>query len=150
MPDRFHFILAVVPSVVLYAFIYHSKKITASMRYLNSVLTSPPFSTLETTLHNTMDSMGVPPPYPSLINILFVLVGVLLSLAVYHLLIRRSRAARRRALQEELEDAHKMMEELQEELHKLNREEALENVQGKATVRIFMEGAFDLVRDIYV
>lgn len=76
----------------------------------------------------------------------FIGIGFVLALGSYYLLCGRKSAAKRANLQAQLQEARDSAEEARERAESLERKlTALKPAAGEKPVRIFMEGAFDLM-----
>ena len=90
--------------------------------------------------------MGAPPPYPGANEVALVLVVFVWSGIFYWLLFGKTHLDHRLELQDRLDQARQEVEDLQKELEEENI--ATISIHKKTStkpVRIFMEGAFDLM-----
>jgi hypothetical protein len=133
-----------VYALVLSLWVLRPALVTQTVFWFHEILTSPPVLKLQTLLHELLASLGIPPPYPTAIDIAFVLVGIFFAITLYFLFIRQSRIQLRKKLESDLNSALESVHELEAQLEELRVEEVKEK-SGKSEVRIFMEGAFDLV-----
>ena len=139
--------VSVVLGVTLFLFsFWHFRPdiVTGCVLWAYETLTSPSMLTIQDAAHGLLERLGVPRPYPDTVDVAFVLIGVALSLFIYFAFLRRSRIQYKKELESDLASALALVNELQNELEDLHREEVKESV-GKEEVRIFMEGAFDLM-----
>eukprot|EP00211_Chloroparvula_japonica_P003230 CAMPEP_0119119530 /NCGR_PEP_ID=MMETSP1310-20130426/980_1 /TAXON_ID=464262 /ORGANISM="Genus nov. species nov., Strain RCC2339" /LENGTH=509 /DNA_ID=CAMNT_0007108971 /DNA_START=3 /DNA_END=1532 /DNA_ORIENTATION=- len=137
-------VLPVLLGCILALWNFHPLLVTRAVEAVYDLLTSAPVKELENQVHSLLEKMGVPRPYPDTIDCAFVGVGMVLSFSMYWLIIRNWRRRSRKTLEDHLDKVLSKVELLQEELERLNREELLAS-SGKGEVRIFMEGAFDLM-----
>lgn len=105
-------------------------------------------------LQRTLEAIGVPPPYPNAVHVawgLMCLGLVLLTLAAVYQPKAMARAEELRSklltAQHEVEELHEKLWELQEEAAAKRKRKAAAagSSTGGKKIRIFMEGAFDIM-----
>ena len=95
-------------------------------------------------LHVALETLGVPPPYPNAEQYALILAGALSTALAYFLIFGKEHRDRRIRLSMKLESARRAIREMEAEL----REAETSRIKAKAgnrPIRIFMEGAFDLM-----
>jgi ethanolamine-phosphate cytidylyltransferase len=116
-------------------------------RTINSVyawLTSDSVKAFETTCHDILNAMRVPPPYPTAVNVAMLVLSSLFTLVVYFVSVGRRHWEHRKDIETELVDARAKVQVLEDRLHATTAKE-VQKEAGKPVVRIFMDGAFDLM-----
>uniref|UniRef100_A0A7S4NZ07 ethanolamine-phosphate cytidylyltransferase n=1 Tax=Paramoeba aestuarina TaxID=180227 RepID=A0A7S4NZ07_9EUKA len=134
-----------LPVMVLTTWIFFPHVVTNTVNKAREILTTEPVVTYEAQVNAWLESIGIPPPYPSAVQVAFVASGAAITLVIYFLYIRRRRIRMRGSLERDLAEALQQVQELRTELSEITEEEAAETRGGKKNVRIFMEGAFDLM-----
>lgn len=102
-------------------------------------------TTMVSHLHAALESVGVPEHnFPSAISVCRSLVATLVTLIVYYLFWGKRHVRRRRRLAQDLQIAEAKLKYLQEKLMHVNELQGGRH-DSKKEIRIFMDGAFDLL-----
>jgi ethanolamine-phosphate cytidylyltransferase len=93
-------------------------------------------------VHELLAYVGVPKPYPDAERLAIALATGLFTLLAYFVLFGKRHRRRRQVLQEELHAAYGKVQELQDKLAEMEDEDGNE---PREQVRIWMDGAFDMM-----
>ena len=99
-------------------------------------------------LLRTLENLGVPPPYPNAVSAAWGTFSIVLTLLTILVVVQPKQRARADQLRQKLDDAQHEVERLHEELWDLRNQrvdEIGDGAKGVKRVRIFMEGAFDIM-----
>lgn len=122
------------------------KYVTRSMELFLDFLKSSDVERLVSYLHDFLRYIGAPPPYPGANEVALVVTAMTWSFVFYWLVFGKTHVEDRLDLQERLALARKEVAELTHRLEMDDREaSSSKRKNGKHKVRIFMEGAFDLM-----
>jgi len=116
-------------------------------RTINSAyagLTSDYAKSFEVYCHGVLKSVGIPPPYPTAVNLAMLMISSTFTLVAYFVSIGRRHWEHRKDIETELVDAREKVQLLEDRLHDTTVRE-VQREAGKPVVRIFMDGAFDLM-----
>lgn len=109
---------------------------------------SPVINMVVAYLHEVLEYIGVPEDqFPTPVTVCRSLIAIVCTLIAYYLIWGKRHRYRRARLAEELEVAKAQVNYLQDKLHTAKAEDiANETISGdKREVRIFMDGAFDMM-----
>ncbi|DAZ94566.1 TPA: hypothetical protein N0F65_004182 [Lagenidium giganteum] len=115
---------------------------TKAVGHIHSVLHSPAANDFMQQVHALLRQLGVPPPYPDAERLAIALATGLLTLLAYFVFFGKRHHRRRKRLQEDLDKAIAKVQELEEKLTQL---EVDEGEKPKGEIRIWMDGAFDMM-----
>merc|ERR1711937_661178 len=97
-------------------------------------------------MHKQLFILGFPEPFPDMRDILLVFLGSTTALVLYYIVLGRGHRCKRKEITLALAEAHEVVERLQNELREVERlEKEEESEEGGKKIRIFMDGAFDLM-----
>ncbi|CAK4319231.1 unnamed protein product [Aphanomyces euteiches] len=113
--------------------------------YLHKLLQTPEVTEFVEKFHGFLQSIGVPPPYPDAERLAISVVTVIGTLIFYYVFFGNRHRYRRYNLQRKLEEAAKKVQELEEKLADMELMEDDEDRKPKKQVRIWMDGAFDMM-----
>ena len=113
---------------------------------IDKVLTSPPIANSVFALHSAMTSFGIPESiHPTADQLALCLTATVMTLTNYYFFMGKRHVIRRRLLDKDLQKAAEKVAELEEQILLLaNEENASGFIPGKE-IRIFMDGAFDMM-----
>jgi ethanolamine-phosphate cytidylyltransferase len=101
------------------------------------------FSTPVSLIHHSLGSLGLPEDdLPTPLTIFRVFIVIIITLIVYYICLGKRHMKNRKALNRELRLAQERVRLLQEKLDELDREDY---TISSREVRIFMDGAFDML-----
>ncbi|OQR94192.1 ethanolamine-phosphate cytidylyltransferase [Achlya hypogyna] len=118
---------------------------TRVVLYLHEVLHSPAANEMMVKVHALLRWCGVPPPYPDAERTAISLLTTIATLLLYFFLFGKRHRRRRNKLQEELAEATRKVQELEEKLAEMDDEEDGGRSGKKKEIRIWMDGAFDMM-----
>ncbi|RLN90813.1 hypothetical protein BBJ28_00011292 [Nothophytophthora sp. Chile5] len=110
--------------------------------YVHGVLHSETADDVMAYAHALFARMGFPEPYPDAERLAIALLTGAFTLLAYFVLFGKRHRRRRLVLQEELDEAYRKVQELQERMAQMEVEESDE---PKEQIRIWMDGAFDMM-----
>ncbi|KAG9408216.1 hypothetical protein AC1031_021460 [Aphanomyces cochlioides] len=113
--------------------------------HLQKILQTPEVTEFVEKFHGFLQSIGVPPPYPDAERLAISVVTVIGTLIFYYVFFGNRHRYRRYNLQRKLEEAAKKVQELEEKLADMELMEEDEDRKPKKQVRIWMDGAFDMM-----
>ena len=149
----------VLPALLAVTWRVHPEAATAAVSHVWSLTTEGPAKRWEASAHAALRRWGVPPPYPTAELVVSTTGAVLLAAGLYFVSFGRRHWERRADIEEQLLDARaklialeaKLRRRKQEERRrgrekeKERREKEEEEEEDSRPVRVFMEGAFDLM-----
>ncbi|GAB9465173.1 hypothetical protein Gpo141_00002589 [Globisporangium polare] len=115
---------------------------TRVVDYVHDVLHSEHANELMLQVHALFGKLGVPKPYPDAERLAIAMATGIFTLLAYFVLFGKRHRRRRKILQEDLDRAYEKVQELQEKLSEMEEEES---GQPKEQIRIWMDGAFDMM-----
>ncbi|EQC30624.1 ethanolamine-phosphate cytidylyltransferase [Saprolegnia diclina VS20] len=118
---------------------------TRVVLYLHEVLHSPAANEIMIKVHALLRWTGVPPPYPDAERTAISVLTTIATLLLYFFLFGKRHRRRRNMLQQELEEATRKVQELEEKLADMDDEEDGNRSGKKKEIRIWMDGAFDMM-----
>lgn len=108
------------------------------------VLQSEAMGKLVNWIHVMLTYFMVPEPHPNAEQIFISICAILATLVGYYCLFGKRHRSRRQRLQKELREAMELVRALELQLTEAELDSDSDD-EGKKTVRIFMDGAFDLM-----
>lgn len=134
-----------IPGAVVLSWIFVPGAVTSVFTAISSAVSSQAVQQAELALHDILHSAGVPPPYPTAMNITMVILGSIFTCLAYFVSMGRRHWEHRKDIETELLDARQKVQVLEDRLQKATAHEIKKSLKGKKNVKIFMDGAFDLM-----
>uniref|UniRef100_M4B8B6 ethanolamine-phosphate cytidylyltransferase n=2 Tax=Hyaloperonospora arabidopsidis (strain Emoy2) TaxID=559515 RepID=M4B8B6_HYAAE len=111
--------------------------------YVHELLHSPTADEITVHVHHLFARMGLPEPYPDAERLAIAVLTGIFTLFMYFVLFGKRHRRRRRVLKEELDEAYRKVQELQDRMAQMELEER--EAPPKEQIRIWMDGAFDMM-----
>jgi len=134
-----------IPGSIIGSWILCPEVVTRAATAIVGFVNSPTMVQFESSLHAYLGNGGVPPPYPTAMNITMVIFGSVVTCLGYFISVGRRHWEHRKDIETELSDARMKVQILEDRLHQSTKHEIKKELGGKKVVRIFMDGAFDLM-----
>jgi ethanolamine-phosphate cytidylyltransferase len=137
-------VFILLPATVAGVWAFQPGLTTQVVTDLYSTLSSGSVLHAEEYCHQKLAQVGVPPPYPTATQVAFIVFGMALCSISYFVSIGRKHWALRDDITSQLNNARERVRELEDRVQAadiLRREK----LKKKGEIRIFMEGAFDLM-----
>ncbi len=138
-------LLGALNVVVLMTWALMPQKVTWFMMTLQDYVTSEPVRRIEAVVYWHLRMLGVPPPYPDFRDVTLIIFGSIVALVSYWFLLGRAHKRQRVEIQEELDAARASVLKLEADLKEADQAETKALRDSGRKIRIFMEGAFDLM-----
>jgi len=134
-----------IPGSIIGSWILCPELVTRAAISVVDFVNSPRMVQWESSLHEYLGNGGVPPPYPTAMNITMLILGSGVTCLGYFISVGRRHWEHRKDIETELSDARVKVQILEDRLHQSTKHEIKKELGGKKVVRIFMDGAFDLM-----
>lgn len=134
----------ILPSSILLSWYAAPTTVTSVFHAIMLAFDSPLVQAAEQSFHSALASVGVPPPYPAASSLAMVATGSVITMAAYFVSVGRRHWEHRKDIETELLDAMQKVSILEDRLQAAKQHEIKKEL-GKENVRIFMDGAFDLM-----
>jgi len=138
------FVFVICPLAIVSLWIFAPDVVESTFKSAHAHLTSESAQAFELSAHVVFSNIGIPPPYPTLVNVAMLVISSIFTLVAYFVGAGRRHWEHRKDIETELVDAREKVQLLEDRLHQTTAHE-IKKEAGKPHIRIFMDGAFDLM-----